>query len=433
MIIRLSAALRPLATGVPLISALVQEAYFQTQRIAHRKLIAPYKGRRATNSARLEETPLLIGYFETGFGLGEHAKGLASALAHAGVQFAVYPYNGFSNRPRAEAPWAAYYDVDNIHAINILSMAANQTHNARRIIGEQHFDRSYNVLVSPWELPRAPEAWRRDLGTFDELWALSDFVANAFRPVFPKPIMVVPPCISLDANTLPDRRKFDLDGETFYFLFSFDFSSRPQRKNPAAVVRAFELAFSQPHSDKVGLLLKLSGDEHRHPQEVSAIEQAARRDNRIRILRGDWKRADMLALLASMDCYVSLHRSEGFGMGMAEAMALGKPVIGTAFSGSADFLSAQTGYPIPYALRPVRAGEYPFSDGNLWAEPDVQAAAEAMRIVAARSDEVRRRARAGQEFVRRYYSPESIGALVARRLGEIGGALAAGHAKKRES
>jgi len=433
MIIRLSAALRPLATGVPLISPLVQEAYFQTQRIAHRKLIAPYKRRRAANPHRVEETPLLIGYFETGFGLGEHAKGLASALEQAGVQFGVYPYNGFSKRPRAEAPWAAYYDVDNIHAINILSMAADQTNNARRIIGEQHFDRSYNVLVSPWELPRAPEAWRRNLDAFDELWALSEFVANAFRPVFSKPIMVVPPCISLDPNTSPNHRKFGLDGETFYFLFSFDINSRPQRKNPAAVIRAFDLAFGEPRIGNVGLLLKLSGAEHRHPQEVGAIEMAARRDNRIRILRGDWKRADMLALLASMDCYVSLHRSEGFGMGMAEAMALGKPVIGTAFSGSADFLSAQTGYPIPYALRPVRPGEYPYSAGNLWAEPDVQAAAEAMRIVAAQSDEVRRRARAGQEFIRRHYSPESIGALLARRLGEIQRALAVGHAKQRAS
>ena len=430
---RFIGALRSLATRLPFINPLVQEFYFQTQLTAHQKLLRAYKQRHAGRKPdQIDDRPLLIGYFETGFGLGEHARGLASALQAVDVPFSVYPYNGFTGRPRDEAPWASRYDVDNIHAINIVSMATNQTRNARRIIGHRHFDRSYNILVAPWELPHVPESWREDLNAFDELWALSEFVAEAFRPIFTKPIVIVPPSIDLAENIMPDRHKFGMTVDGFYFLFSFDFSSRPHRKNPIAVLRAFELAFGRK-PDNVGLILKLSGSQNRFPDEMSEIETAARHDRRIAILRGVWKRTDMLTLLASADCYVSLHRSEGFGLGMAEAMAFGKPVIGTAFSGNTDFLTVDTGYPVPYTLCPVHEGEYPHHEDNVWAEPDVQAAAEFMRTVAAKSDEARGRALSGQVFIREHCGPKAVGALISARLHEIKNSGAVNKAGRRFS
>ena len=132
--------------------------YFLQQRVAHRNLIEPYKARNSpTALTRIVDTPLLIGYFETGFGLGEHVKGLAAALEAAGMPFAAYPYNGFTGRPCDEAPWASCYDVDNVHTINIFCMAPDQTANARRIIERRHTENSYNILIAPWELPHAPE------------------------------------------------------------------------------------------------------------------------------------------------------------------------------------------------------------------------------------------------------------------------------------
>ena len=247
------------------------------QRAAHRKLIEPYKARHSpAASTRIVETPLLIGYFETGFGLGELVKGLAAAFEAAGMPFAAYPYNGFTGRPRDEAPWALRYDVDNVHTINIFCMAANQTANARRIIGRRHTDNSYNILIAPWELPHAPESWRSDLNFFDEFWANSRFVAEAFRPIFSRPILIVPPCVNVDVPPLPDRQKFGLDAQMYYFYFSFDFNSRPQRKNPAAIVRAFTQAFGDK-SDDIGLIFKTSGAGDRFPQEVGELEAAARR------------------------------------------------------------------------------------------------------------------------------------------------------------
>ena len=103
-------------------------------------------------------------------------------------------------------------------------------------------------------------------------------------------------------------------------------------------------------------------------------------------------------------------------MGMAESMLLGKPVIGTGFSGNTDFLTAETGYPVPYTLRPVGEGEYPHHQGNSWAEPDANAAAEIMRHVATKSDDVRQKALAGQAFVRQHYSPQAVGLVIGARI-----------------
>lgn len=185
-----------------------------------------------------------------------------------------------------------------------------------------------------------------------------------------------------------------------------------------AVARAFEVAFGNKRDD-VGLILKVSGTRNLFPKQMLELETAARRDRRITILQGDWQRADVLALMASVDCFVSLHRSEGFGLGMAEAMFLGKPVIGTAFSGNTEFLTGETGYPVPYQMRAVEQGEYPYSEGNSWAEPDVRIAAGAMRSVASRIDEVSNRALRGQAYVQQHYSPKAVGSVVAARLREL--------------
>jgi glycosyltransferase involved in cell wall biosynthesis len=127
----------------------------------------------------------------------------------------------------------------------------------------------------------------------------------------------------------------------------------------------------------------------------------------------------MLSLIRQTDCYVSLHRSEGFGLGMAEAMAFGKPVIGTDYSGNTDFLSDRTGFPVPYTLRPVQHGEYIFSDGQSWADPDEAAATDAMRQVFSDPQERQRRADSGKALIEARYGRTNVGQVAARRLNDI--------------
>jgi glycosyltransferase involved in cell wall biosynthesis len=412
-------ALKSVAMRYPSIVAMVRQINFSRELAAHRKLIRPYMLPHDQGTfSQIVETPLLIGYFETSLGLGEYARGLATALEAVEMPFSIYPYNAYTKRPRNQTPWERLYDVERIHSVNIFCMAANQTRNARRIIGKWHTEKSYNILSTFWELQRAPESWRSDLDSFDELWTPNHFVANSFRPIFSKPIVIIPPCIHFDPKIAPNRAKFGLDPTKFYFLFSFDRNSYMQRKNPLAVANAFEVAFSDGRND-VGLIFKMSGSRYLFPKLMLELETVAKRDRRITIMQGDWGRADILALMASVDCFVSLHRSEGFGLGMAEAMLLGKPVIGTAFSGNTEFLTEETGYPVPYQMRAVEQGEYPYSEGNSWAEPDIGIAAEMMRSVASRTDEMRNKALRGQTYIRQHFSPKAVGNLVAARLREL--------------
>ena len=136
-------------------------------------------------------------------------------------------------------------------------MAPDQTANARRIIGRRQTDNSYNILIAPWELPYAPKSWRSDLDFFDEFWAESRFIAEAFRPIFSKPMQIVPPCVNVDAPQQADRRKFGLDAQRFYFFFHSISTRVRNAENPAAIVRAFALAFSD-RNDDVGLVFKIS-------------------------------------------------------------------------------------------------------------------------------------------------------------------------------
>jgi glycosyltransferase involved in cell wall biosynthesis len=243
-------------------------------------------------------------------------------------------------------------------------------------------------------------------------------VAESFRTIFDRPITIVPPCIELPAPEPHGHRLFSLDEGRFHFLFSFDYFSFPQRKNPLGVLRAFHAAFPDL-TERVGLIVKCTGSVKHFPQIKEALRAAARHDERIVIIDESLPREEMLTLIATADCYVSLHRSEGFGLGMAEAMALAKPVIGTDYSGNTDFLTQETGYPVTYTLRKVAPDEYVHTEGQVWAEPDEAACAAAMRRVFNNREEAVARAKAGQSLVASRYGPLNVGRIVERRLNEI--------------
>ena len=150
-----------------------------------------------------------------------------------------------------------------------------------------------------------------------------------------------------------------------------------------------------------------------------ALRAAADDDDRIHVIDESLTRQEMLALLAATDCYTSLHRAEGFGFGLTEAMALGKPVIGTDYSGNTEFLTPEAGYPIPYTLKPVGQDEYIYPEGQVWAYPDEAACAAAMVRVFHEPEEAQSRAAAGQRFVRHRYGPVNVGRIVKQRLRAI--------------
>jgi glycosyltransferase involved in cell wall biosynthesis len=198
--------------------------------------------------------------------------------------------------------------------------------------------------------------------------------AEIAPPALKQSEIVTPVPVELGEIAQVNRATYGLPEDATLFLFFFDPSSFVERKNPLAVVEAFHRAFGARGDPGVGLVIKTL-DAGPHAGALKKLKSAVGGDDRIHLIEKTMSRPEVNGLIAATDAFVSLHRSEGFGFGLAEAMLLAKPAIGTDYSGNTDFLTEATGYPVPYELVPVGAGEYPDHAGQVWAEPDVAAAA----------------------------------------------------------
>lgn len=358
---------------------------------------------------------LFIGYVEGALGLGQAFRANLNAAMAARIPFFIYPFRSGIETRMLKPYMADRYDVQHIYDFNIIEVAADQVQEVFRVVSPRILSSTYNILCTYWELPRAPDAWRNDLRNIHEIWAPNQFIADAFASIFDGPIVIVPPAMEDTGGKHPGRTQFGMEADRFYFMFSFDYYSSPFRKNPLGVLRAFQHAF--PVGDEnVGLIIKSTGAPDHFPEIKAEIASATTKDSRIQVFDGTMGRSEMLGLIQSCDSYVSLHRAEGFGLGMAEAMTFERIVIATDYSGSTDFLTHATGYPVPYRLRPLEPHEYPWSEGQSWAEPDELAAATIMRSVVENPEQGRSRGKAARAFVQNRYSPSAVGEHMKKRL-----------------
>jgi glycosyltransferase involved in cell wall biosynthesis len=215
-----------------------------------------------------------------------------------------------------------------------------------------------------------------------------------------------------------DRSRFGLPADDFVFFFSFDCHSYPERKNPLAAVAAFREAFPTGREAAALVLHAMNADVR--ASAWRRLQEAAGADPRIRLSTARLAHDEVLALCAACDCYVSLHRAEGFGYGPAEAMLLGKPVIVTDYSGPCDYARPAEACLVDYTLVEVRADQYPHHAGCTWAEPDVGHAAWHMRRLAGSPSLASDVGRRGREAVRSLHAAEVVGGLYRRRLRELG-------------
>jgi glycosyltransferase involved in cell wall biosynthesis len=370
-----------------------------------------------------KESVLFVGYAEAALGLGESFRNMVTALDSCGMSFAIYPFSKDAETRRIGPFFEERYDRFGVYDINVAYMPVNQVPHCVSELQKQVMGARYNILRTYWELAEAPPAWRTLLEPIDELWVPNSFVADAFRPIFDRTITVVPVCINVDRKRSYGRQHFGLDDRRFIFLFSFDYYSGSARKNPLGVVQAFQYAFPNREME-VSLLIKSTGPKELDATASQQLENIGTLDKRITILDRSLCRDEMLSLIDDCDCYISLHRSEGFGRGMAEALALGKPVIGTDYSGNHDFLSADTGFPVSYSLRRLMPGEYLMGEGQSWAEPDLRAAIEHMRTVFTDTAERQKRAARGKRYIAEHYSPQKVARIIKDRLDEIRKGLA---------
>jgi glycosyltransferase involved in cell wall biosynthesis len=369
----------------------------------------------------------VIGAINSLSGLGQAARMSLQALRSVGVQ--PEALDAYLDNP---APRLLHFQDTPIEptagAINLIHLSGESAPLAPAYLPPALFEGAYNIGFFFWELPRAARCHDLALDLLDEIWVASDFNLQTYRALTDKPVIKVGMAVE-DLPPVADGRNatraaYGLPEDATVFMTSFDSYSFISRKNPAGVIRSFLKAFPEPEA-KVRLLIKthnlsaVLGDPHTRKlaDEVKALVAS---DARIVLIDQTLPYADLLTLKAACDAYISLHRSEGWGFGVLEAMQLGLPVIATAFSGNLEFCNPDTAYNVPSRLVHLKPHDYIFvRPGDAWAEPDEAAAAQLMRRVAAMPEAARAKGAAAKAFVGAHFSPAAVGARYRARLDEV--------------
>lgn len=274
----------------------------------------------------------------------------------------------------------------------------------------------YNIVYGAWELEQMP-TYLADTRYINEFWGLSTFIAEAAQKRMDVPVMAFPIPVDLHyPETLAPREKFNIPDDRFVFLFTFSIDSTMARKNPLAALEAFQIAFPDPQVP-VCLVIKSMAKQasQQNRAEYARFKLRAQNDPRVVLIEETLTRDDNASLYMNCDAYISLHRAEGFGLTMAEAMGYGKPTIGTGYSGNLDFMTGENACLVDYAKVEMDVGAY-HNQVQLWAEPDVYDAARYMVRV---FEDVRFRekiARAGKQTIHTEFSHEAVGKKLLARL-----------------
>ncbi len=268
-----------------------------------------------------------------------------------------------------------------------------------------------------WEMEEVPAEWVPRLGWADEVWAPTRYTADAFRKAVTVPVRAMLPGLELPSFAPLPRSHFGLPADRFVFLFTFDMHSTMARKNPLGLVAAFRKAFRP--DEPVELIIKVSRGE-RHPAELARLSEACGAAG-VRLLNAVLPRDELLALMAVSDSYVSLHRAEGLGLGMAEAMLLGKPVVGSGYSGNLDFMTDENSYLVRCGRVACPADAFAYKAGLTWGDPDLDHAAAQMRRVYDHRDEARAKGERAKREAGELFSMAAYAARVRHALSYSGG------------
>ena len=360
----------------------------------------------------------LAGFLRGEFGLGEAARMLVKGLDARRIP--VLPIDAtISQLTRQKAEYATLPTWSDGFPVNLLCVNGNLISGLAEDAPWLFKDRE-SIALWFWETNRLPLEWEEAFEHLDEIWVASHFMAEMIGAASPIPVRPIPLPVSVPPSPSFDRSRYGIPTGDYLFTFVFDWHSTVERKNPHGLVEAFRTAF-EPNSGASLLIKSIQGIDF--PAEYEQLAIAASRHPNIHLIDRHVPWREKNAMMAGSDCYVSLHRSEGFGLTLAEAMWFGKPAIATAYGGNLEFMTPENSRLVNYTMVPVGEetaaatyGTARYPADAVWADPDVASAADAMRWAFENRQEAAEMGRRGARDIRRTHSPEVAGETLERAL-----------------
>lgn len=319
----------------------------------------------------------LLGSIKSDTGLGQSMRLVADIIEHSRWDYTVYDYFVPPGGSRTNTDYDAKISQECRYNINIIHVNASEFPLAFMNIGKEQWDYRYNIGYWLWELEEFPKEWLPSFHLLDEVWTPSEFISKNLRKYTDKPVYTVPYSVTAPVDAAFDRTYFELPQDKFLFLMMFDSGSGMVRKNPIGAIRAFKQAFDK-ENQKVGLVIKMNRSEQSEKDMADIRTELDGYDNIYFICETLTKTA-VNSLTACVDVFVSLHRAEGFGLVLAEAMLVGTPVIATNWSANTEFMDKDTACMVDYKKTALEKDIPPFQKGYYWAEADISQAAAYMK------------------------------------------------------
>ncbi len=316
----------------------------------------------------------LIGNIRAEIGLGQSCRLLANELNESFINFCIYNYVQVSALRMNDTTWDHKISDNLPYNINLIHINPYELGIAYLKIDKKVWDYRYNIAFWLWELEEFPDEWTECIPYLDEIWTPSEFASESIRKKTSKPVFTIPYYVTAPIDGRYDRSYFGLPEDKFLFLTMYDSNSTMERKNPLGAIQAYKMAFKKENKD-VGLVIKINNVQKK---DMETIQEIMLGYENVYYITDVLQKVQVNSLIKCIDVFVSLHRAEGFGLVLAEAMLLGTPAIATNWSSNTEFMTGDTSCLVDYNLIEIRDECGPYKPGNRWAEPDLACASEFM-------------------------------------------------------
>lgn len=385
-------------------------------RLVERKEKALFdEGIKPFDVNRYQKGVNLIGPLKTQNGLGQSSRLIADLLKQSEFDCALCDYSAVKTIARGDTTYDAELTEELPYGINLIHLNPFELRMAYLEKGKSLPDYRYNIGYWLWELEQIPDDWLPALSLVDEIWTPSEYISNNFRKVTDKPVYTHSYCVEAPTDEKYGRQYFGLPQDQFLYLIMYDSQSTSARKNPAGAIAAYQKAFPAEQAN-VGLVIKINNSSK---EDKEKLQKELKDYQNVYFITDTLSKIAVNSLVKAVDVFVSLHRAEGYGLVMAEAMLNNTACIATNYSSNTEFMNDEVACMIGYELVNIVGDSGFYLKNSTWAEPHIDEAANQMRKLYEDSDFYKQIVANAKAYIDQKMSKEQLVLNIQERLEQI--------------